>query len=489
MTAIQRLAKNTTLLFISQMISYILGFFITMYTAQYLGTAGFGVLSTALNLAYIFAVFTDLGLSTVITREVSRDKSLQNKYFTNTTILRIGLAILTFILIVLFVNIVNLVHHQYPPETVWVIYIVGVSIIFNGLSGTFTAIFQALQKMEYQSISLILNSVLMFIGTIVAIYFSKNIFFFAMLYVVANLACFIFIIAVYIWKHSIPKWDFDTDFIKITLIAALPLTVVSIFTLIAFRVDTILLSLFKSSVDVGIYSASYRLLEVFLFIPAVFMMSIFPIFSQFFITSKDSLKFTYQKSFKYLTILSLPIAVGITLLANPIILLIYKSSYLPSVLVLQILIWTIPITFINYIFGSILPAMNRQTTLLKITFVSMIFNIVLNILVIPTYSYVGAAIATVLTEALVISMCLFVLSKSFTSVKLQDVLFKPAIASAVMGLFILLVKTNLFLVIIMSIIVYFTVLIVIKTFNEEDIDILSQVIPMDKLKFLDRFFK
>lgn len=489
MSSVQRLAKNTTLLFVSQMISYILGFFITMYTARYLGTAGFGVLSTALSLAYIFAVFTDLGLSTIITREVSRDNSLQTKYFTNTTILRLGLALLTFVLIVLFVNIVNLVHHQYPPQTVLVIYIIGASIIFNGLSGTFTAIFQALQKMEYQSISLILNSVLMLIGTIVAIYFSKDILFFALLYVIANVACLIFILSVYFWKYSLPKWDFDLNFIKITLIAALPLSIVSIFTLIAFRVDTVLLSLFKSSVDVGIYSAPYRLFEAFLFLPAAFTISVFPIFSQFFISSKDSLKFTYQKSFKYLTILSLPIAVGVTLLAEPIILLIYKSSFLPSVIVLQILIWTVPITFLNYIFGSILPAMNRQTTLLKITFISMIFNIVLNLWAIPRYSYIGASIVTVLTEIIVIILCFFVLSKSFCSVNLKNVILKPAIASAVMACFILTVNINLFLEIILSIIIYFVVILLIQTFDREDHDILAQIVPIDRFKFLDRFFK
>jgi len=489
MSSVQRLAKNTTLLFVSQMISYLLGFFITMYTARYLGTSGFGVLSTALNLAYIFAVFTDLGLSTIVTREISRDKSLQTKYFTNTTILRLGLALLTFVLIVLFVNIVNLVHQQYPPQTVLAIYIIGASIIFNGLSGTFTAIFQALQKMEYQSISLILNSVLMLIGTIIAIYFSKDIIFFAELYVIANVACLIFILAVYFWKYSIPKWDFDINFIKVTLIAALPLSIVSIFTLIAFRVDTVLLSLFKTSVDVGIYSAPYNLFNAFLFLPAAFTISVFPIFSQFFISAKDSLKFTYQKSFKYLTILSLPIAVGVTLLAEPIILLIYKSSFLPSVPVLQILIWTVPITFLNYIFGSILPAMNRQTTLLKITFISMVFNIVLNLWAIPHYSYIGASIVTVLTEVIVIVLCFFVLSKSFCSVNIKNVILKPAVASAIMAGFILTVHTNLFLEIIISIVIYFAVLLLIQTFDREDHDILVQIIPIDRFKFLDRFFK
>jgi O-antigen/teichoic acid export membrane protein len=138
MSAVQKLAKNTTLLFISQIISYILGFFITMYTAQYLGTSGFGMLSTALSLAAIFAVFTDLGLGTITTREVSRDKSLQNKYFSNTSILRLILALLTFGLIILYVTIINLTSYHYPPETTILIYIIGASIIFNGLAGTFS---------------------------------------------------------------------------------------------------------------------------------------------------------------------------------------------------------------------------------------------------------------------------------------------------------------------------------------------------------------
>ncbi len=482
MSSVQKIAKNTTLLFVSTIINYLLGFFITMYTAQYLGASGFGVLSLALSLAAIFAVFTDLGLGTVTTREVARNKSLKDKYLSNTSFLRLGLAVLTFVMLALFVNIVN-----YPTETKLVIYLIGGSIILNGIAGTFYAIFQAFEEMEFQSISLIINGVLMFVGTLLAIYYHMDILIFALLYVISNLVCLMYTVSVYIWKHSLPKWNLDKNFIKITMLAALPLSIVSVFTLIAFRVDIVLISFFKSTTDVGWYSASYRLLEVFLFIPAVFTTAVFPIFSQFHVSSKDSLKFTYQKSFKYLTILSLPVAVGVTLLAQPIILLIYKSSFTPSILVLQILIWTIPITFLNYIFGSILPAMNRQNTLLKITFISMVFNIALNLAVIPTYSYLGAAVVTLLTEAIVISLCFYVL-RSFCAINIKTVLLKPIIASAVMAVFLLTVHTNLFLEIILAIIIYFAAILVIKTFDREDHDILAQIIPIDRFKFLERFF-
>ena len=93
---------NTGVLLISQIASYILGFFFIMYTARYLGAAGFGInpflkrkrlrkmlrsLSFALAFTGIFGVFSDLGLSTLVVREVARDKSLAKKYLGNIAVM------------------------------------------------------------------------------------------------------------------------------------------------------------------------------------------------------------------------------------------------------------------------------------------------------------------------------------------------------------------------------------------------------------------
>ena len=77
---IQRIAKNTIFLFIAQIVNYILTFFYTIYIARYLGAEGFGILSFAIAFAGIFSIFADLGLGTLTFREVSRYKSLENKY-------------------------------------------------------------------------------------------------------------------------------------------------------------------------------------------------------------------------------------------------------------------------------------------------------------------------------------------------------------------------------------------------------------------------
>lgn len=474
MSVTRRIAKNTTVLFISQIIMYVIGLFITIYMANYLGPLGWGIINTALSLTAIFSVFTDLGLGTLTIREVSRDKSLTNKYTANIAVIKFILAFFTFFLVFLTVHIIH-----YSQEEISVIYFITVSVILSSFSGMFYSIFQAYEKMEIQSLAVILNSILMLIGVIVVILYRLDVLAFALLYLVSSVIILIYALGVYIMKFRLPKIEIDYNFWQTAIMAALPLSLVSIFSLIAFRIDTVLLSILKTSVEVGYYSASYRLMEVLLFIPSVFSAAIFPVFSTFFVSSKDSLKYAYKKSFKYLTILSLPLTVGVTLLAPQIILFIYPK-YTPSILILQILIWTIPITFLNYIFGTIMPAMNRQKSLLKVTFITMIVNISLNLIFIPLYSYIGAAVVTVISETLAFSLCLYILSKSFCKVNLIQIILKPALASLLMALSITVIKLNLFIEILIATIIYFTVLLALKTFTEEDYNIFRQIINFKK---------
>ena len=88
-----------------------------MYTARYLGAAGFGILSFALAFTGIFGVFSDLGLGTLTVREVARDKSLASKYLRNIAVMKIILVVITFGLIALTINLLG-----YPEQTIKVVY-------------------------------------------------------------------------------------------------------------------------------------------------------------------------------------------------------------------------------------------------------------------------------------------------------------------------------------------------------------------------------
>ena len=485
MSAVRKVAKNTTVLLISQIISYILAFFYTIYTARYLGASGFGIISFALALGAILSIFTELGLSTLTVREVSRDKSLANKYIGNTIALKIILSSITLVSMVL---VVTLLH--YPPQIAALIYLITISFVVGAFTSIFYSVFQAYEKMEYQSIGQIINSIIMFSGILLIINYQLSIVNFGRIYLIASVISLIYGIIICMWKFILPRieidlnlWKFvlskveiDLNLWKFLIIEAIPLTISSVFLLIAFRVDTILLQIINGNVAVGLYNAAYSLMTALMFVPLVYVSAIFPMLSRLNVSSKELLKISYERSVKYLVILGLPIAVGTTLLANPIILIIYKSGFSQSIVALQILIWSIPIIFVNYILGTAINSINKQRDIVKTAFVAMLLNIVLNLLLLPKYGLIAACFITVLTELTCFIFWFHIMNVHGYKIPIFKMLLKPLLASLIMGLFIILLSANILLVIMLSTIIYFGVLYILKTFSENDITLFKKIV-------------
>jgi O-antigen/teichoic acid export membrane protein len=240
-------------------------------------------------------------------------------------------------------------------------------------------------------------------------------------------------------------------------------------------VDSVLLSLIQGEAAVGWYNASYKLIELLLFVPSVYTVAIFPVISNFYSSSKENLEFIYTKSYKYLFILGIPIATTITVLAPQIILLLYQSGYTESILTLQILIWSIPLMFLSYTNAWIFISINKQNLLLKLTFVMMVANIILNLILIPQFSYLGAALATVITTLLGFPLEFYFLSKFICKIEIGKIMIKPTVASVISGLIIFKLNMGLFLSAIIAIISYFVILVLFKTFTSEDFEIFRRI--------------
>lgn len=473
MNTVQKIAKNTGLLFISQIITYIMSFIALIYTARYLGALNFGTLSFALSLAGILTIFTDIGLSSLMTRELARDKSMVKKYTGNVIMLKIVLSLATVLFSILLIYFLN-----YDKQTILVVFLVVLSYVLTSFSQMFYSIFQSQESMEYQSLGQVLNSLFLFVGVIGAIYVGLNVLYFAMAYFISSGIVTCYTLVIYRNLFSFPKMEFNSKFCKKLVKEALPLSLAMIFSTIAFRVDTVMLSAMVGNTAVGWYNASYRLIEALMFIPAVFTAAIYPVTSNFYVSSHNSLKIVYKKSFEYLTILSIPLVVAVTLLADKIILIIYGGQYIESVIALQILVWSIPFIFLTYMFSTIMISINRQNLALKVVIVSMIFNIIFNLMVIPVFSYVGSSLITVLTELIDFLLYFYFLSKYLFKIQVPKIILKPVIAGMIMGLSIFYIKINFIMLVPLSIFLYFVVLVLLKTFTKEDFDIIKQLISI-----------
>lgn len=473
MNTIQRITKNISFLFISLMMSYVFGFVTLIFSARYLGVEGFGILSSALALTSIFSVFMDLGFSTLTIRELARNKSFLNHCVGNILTIKLMLSLISVVIIFLLINL-----SKYNQQSIYVIYFVAFYAVFNSFSLLFLAVFQANQKMEYQSLSTIFSSVLLLAGVLLAIYTKFNIIQFSIIYTVVGALNLVFTIFIFSLKFSLPKIKLDLYKWKKLVSESWPFAISGISYNFYTWVDTIILAMIIGQEAVGLYNAAYKLVFVFLFVPTIFNTAIFPLMSQYYISSKYYLNLTFEKLFKMMMIVAIPLGVGTVIIANKVIIFVYGEQFIGAVIAMQILIWSIVLIFARSPFERYLESSNKQLTVTKIFLIGVIANITLNIIVIPKYSYVGAAIVTVLTDIIV--MILFIISVKelwfsiFKKVKLF--LIKIVLSSLIMGVIVYcLLKLNLFLLIGLGCLIYISLILAIKIFDEDEIIMIKSI--------------
>jgi len=217
-----------------------------------------------------------------------------------------------------------------------------------------------------------------------------------------NMSVSFFII--YFWSKKYVKFSFKFDFSfwKKFLKESYPLGVAAIISFLYFKIDTILLSVMKDISDVGIYNAAYKIIENITFFPAMIMGLILPIMSKNIFYNKSEFKKISNKTFKVLWILVVPLLIGTLFLADGIINLIGGAGFSESGNVLRILVFALVFIFFGNFFNSVLISGNKQKKLTLVLILAAIFNITLNIVFIPKFSYLASATISVFTEMIVV---------------------------------------------------------------------------------------
>jgi O-antigen/teichoic acid export membrane protein len=404
----RRVARNTSFLTISQIISYGESFIYVILVARYLGPQGLGVLNFAIALIAVFSVFANFGLTTITTREVARDPSKASKYAANVIPIQLLFALLTIGLIAVFVNALG-----YSQQTIYVVYVLSVGIIVSTFSSIFLAIFQAFERLEFQAIVWVIISVIQLCGAVIAIQLHLHVVAFALLSLLMGVVALAYVYAICVRRFFVPGLEADFTFWKSTLTEAWPMAAMAISVMIYFRIDAVIISVIQGTTAVGFYSIAYNLSEASTVVSSMFIASIFPILSRLHETSKTSFEDMCAQSIRYMLYLAVPMAFFVTLWAKPIVPLLFGVAYVPSVAALQILIWAAAIMYVTMVLGAACVAANLQRMNMKLTFVGVAVNIGLNVLLIPKYSYIGASFATVATEAFGLALVLVVLGRGY----------------------------------------------------------------------------
>ena len=473
MSKIQTIFKNMSWLLISQIIASVCGFLWTILMARYLGVSNYGILGFAVSVSGILAIIDDLGISAHIVRHVATDNESAPKYLGNIIPFKAILAVINLIVTPIILVLLNL-----DTYTIFITLLFTIEIIFKSYTNSLFGVFQAFEKGKYQGIGNILMNMSTFLFILISIYADLGLVGISISYILANLLSFIYTYYV-LNKHIVkPKYELDWEFCKKITLLSLPFAVTGILYTIYYSIDLVMLTKLVGSYANGIYNATYKLISVLTLFYSVYTAVIFPVMSKFFKNDKKLLLISYEKSIKYLMLAIIPIATGTVLYSLDIIQLIYGHQYDQAAPVLSILIWTVCLLFISGASNTLLNASHKETTVTKIYAIAAVFNIIINFIMIPYFSYNGAAITTVLSEVLIVVLQTYVIRKlgHKANKKLYFDLTKIIIGSVVLGITLYFLNLNIWVAIPVGIIIYLAVVYLLRLFDDDDKYVIKEIL-------------
>lgn len=362
----------------------------------YLGQEGFGEYATVLAFFAFFGALGDLGLASMTTREIAKPEADESLILGKVVALRLVASIFLIILVPVSVFFLH-----YRGEVKEGIVLAVVALLFAQLSTLLNSIYQKRLKMDRIALVEFVGKLLQ-LGLIYGVVKYDLGFTPLVGVLLVNMA---FNATASFWlSRSLVRFSlhWDTAFWRTFLHDALPIGAMAIISFLYFKMDTILLSFLRPAAEVGIYNVAYKIMENLIFFPAMLTGLILPVLSRTYRTDEAQFRSVANKTAKVFLILVIPIVLGMSFLAADIVHIVSGSEFAASASVLQILAWSLAGIFFGHYFNMLILVGNRQRKLMLFLVGVAVTNILLNLLLITWITYVGAAIASAITEFFVV---------------------------------------------------------------------------------------
>ncbi|NMB87748.1 MAG: flippase [Chloroflexi bacterium] len=473
--------KNASFVTIGMIALKAINFLFNVLVVRRLGDERFGQYSVVLAFVGIFQIFAELGISQFVTREITRDHEKVHNYFWNLVVLRVLLALIGMAGIPLAA-----MEAQYSPELVLGIFIYATSFLLSAFSVPLASVLRAHERLDYvtlidvsaQIVFIIFGSIFLFSGL-------------GFLWlIVASLIGILPRIGIAIWafyKIGLNRIPFNIDVRTWPHLvrAGIPFGIISLMMSIAYSIDTVILNQYVSKEEVGWYNVAYNLIFSLMMFSSSFQAAMVPSLSRVFVQDPLKVQRWYYSSVKVIFMISIPISVGGLFVAYPLIQFLYTREFLPAGLALQILIWDVPLLMFAGFCGDMTTITTEERSAARINTVNTLANIVLNLIFIPRFGMVGAALVTVTTDAVSALQFHFLLKRKLQLPSIVREFVKIIAASILMGGILYLVRgLNLFVQIGIGASTYFAMVWLFRVLSEQELNTLRQVFARIRLTVL-----
>ncbi|MBK9122118.1 MAG: oligosaccharide flippase family protein [Chloroflexi bacterium] len=435
-----------------------------------------------------FDIFTNFGLDVYLIREAGRLREQAAALFSGTTLFRLILAGAAIPLLLAFLLIRQALADPLSGAVLLTIALFYVGLIPGSFSKGLTSLYYAFDRAEYPAMVTSLTTISKVTGGVIALMLGWGIVGLAAVSIVTN----VITLGVLLWGARDILRTTRGAKPNLTAVRSMagqswPLMLNHFLATVFFQIDIVILEAMKGERVVGLYRVAYSWLLAINVVPAFYTQALMATMSRQAADDRAALRTTYRMSIKLLVGIALPLAVTFTILAEPLTWLLGGSAYLPDgQIALQIMIWSIPIGWMNSLTQYALVALDLQRRVTRAFAAACAFNIVTNLILIPTYSYQAAAFTTIASELV---LCLYfarLMHVGVGAVGWVGMLWKLYAAAGTMLMVTLVasaIAPNLAAVMVGGV-AYLAVFVLLRPFEADELARLGPMLPRRAMRLL-----
>jgi len=468
------IARNAAFITVGQLALKIVNFLYTLYVVRRLGGSQFGQYSTVLGWVGLFFIFAELGVSQYASREVARDHSQSSGMFWNLIGIRLALAVVGIIGITAGAMAVG-----YSHALVLGVFFFTWTFVLSAIEAPLEAVLNAHERMDLVTILSVFQQI---VYNLMAGFVLLRGYGFIELIAVGNIAMLpqIALAIYYVRKHKLIHRPVVFDYKRWPAMIrfGIPFAMITLALTITFSADTVMLSKFRDSAEVGWYNVAYNFSRSLLFFFSGLSTAIVPTLSREFVRDSSTVERWFHRFVKFIALTSIPLAAGGMVVSSQLIPFLYSAQYAPAALAFAIIVWDVPCLMFTSLAGNITTIVNEEKSAARIYGTIAVLNVILNLILIPRFGMIAASSTTVITDLVGVVLFHQLLGKKLKLPDMRPVLARVVVVAVLVALvawLLMLAAWPLILVLITCAGVYVFLVVALRLLNDDERRIVARL--------------
>ena len=390
-----------------------------------------GIFTLAVTYLLILSSVTR-GLDDLVVRQVAREPELADRYLTNFFFLRLFLALALYPLLWLFLTY----GVQYDDFTRLFILIFALSVVPDSLIAVLQAVLMGQGEFSLPAWTITGINLVKFLVAVLILKSGLSLLWLGGIWLLISF--FGLALLAFMVSRRIRWWSrrclTDWSLLRQHWTTALPFLGITLVLTLEGQSDVVILSSYHSAREIGWYGAATTIISSLVILSQAYRQAVYPLMTRYSLAAPDKLAFLYTRSMRYMALLAFPMAVGVAILAAQIVPLVFGPNFSPTIQVLVILAPVLLIVYLNVPNSRLMLSMDRQRWSLIFLVLSMVTNIVLNLILVPRYAATGAAISRLCSISFYFSLSYVYVTHNLVRQNLLALLGRPALAAGLMAL-------------------------------------------------------